>query len=126
MMSVLVFADEEEVRLDFDVLSRFCSACEPTHVEEALCQAMEALARELALAEAGWRSNDAHACLAALVKVKRLAIALGMTVLARCAGDCRICLSRGDVAATAATIARLMRLGETSLYALWTGEAAGA
>ncbi len=41
---------------------------------------------------------------------------IGMTTLARVAGDVRNCLDSGGEAALAATLARLQRVGEKSIY----------
>ena len=44
---------------------------------------------------------------------------IGMSTLARVAGDVRTCLDRGDQAAIAATMARLYRVGDRSIHAIF-------
>ena len=45
--------------------------------------------------------------------------AVGMVLLARVAQDLRDCVTRGDAVAQASVLARLVRLAERSLTAVW-------
>jgi hypothetical protein len=48
-----------------------------------------------------------------------LADKIGMVTLARVAQDVGLCAGRSDAAALAATLARLTRIGDRSLSAVW-------
>ncbi|MCE0506078.1 MULTISPECIES: hypothetical protein [unclassified Roseivivax] len=124
MAQVTRLAPEEPARLDTETLVRFCAARDPQGAEEAVCRAMEALARGLAEAERAWSRQDWTALDQAAARVAVHARATGMTGLLRSAGDIRACLAAGDAVALAATLARLLRVGERSLYALWNHDAA--
>lgn len=87
--------------------------------EDVVCRAIEELAVRLSHCERQWRASD----LAALRKGARSLIAIaeqiGMTTLARVAGDVTASVDARDDAAIGATLCRLVRIGERSLTAVW-------
>jgi hypothetical protein len=90
--------------------------------ERLIGRALEDLALRLNRIERGARLGDVDAVLAQSQALVRLADDVGMSDLARVAGDV-VALSRGgDAAALAATIARLIRLGESALMSAWNLE----
>ncbi|SLN22644.1 hypothetical protein ROJ8625_00884 [Roseivivax jejudonensis] len=110
---------EERVALDLDQLSVVCAGFDPDAPEACLAAALEQLALDLAAVEAAWRGDDARGMARALQDVEACAGALGMVKLAAVAGAVRDTLSAGDGVALAATLARLLRVGERSLVAVW-------
>ncbi|SMX46792.1 hypothetical protein MAA8898_03526 [Maliponia aquimaris] len=87
--------------------------------EDVVCRAMEELAQRLChlqqQAQSGPR-EDLHKGLRALAAI---ADQIGLCSMSRVAHDVMTCIELGDVVAEAATMARLARIGERSLTALW-------
>lgn len=80
---------------------------------------MEELAVQISAAQVA-ASQGAVADLTPAVRtLARLAVQVGMTSLARVAGDVAQCAARGDLVGQSATLARLVRIGDRSLTAVW-------
>ncbi|MEL6519533.1 MAG: hypothetical protein AAFQ66_01120 [Pseudomonadota bacterium] len=110
---------DETVRLDPDKLGALYFQLGETGAETVVCRAMEELAirlKELSNLMAG---DDFER----MAKISRslvgIAEQIGMTTLARVARDVSLCASRRDGPALAATLARLERIGDRSLTAIW-------
>lgn len=110
---------EESVRLERGRLSALYTSVGEVQAEEIICRAMEELAMRLALMERAYAAGE----FAALAKGARGLVAIadqvGMTGLVRVAGDVACCAERRDGTALGATLARLMRIGDRSLTAVW-------
>lgn len=119
MSPVTMLAPEEPARLDIETLSDLYGDMGPRAAEEAVCRAMEELALRLAGAEKAWQAHDWTAMEVSLRRLIAIAQQIGMVGIVRVARDTRDCLTRGDTVALAATLARLLRMGERSLLALW-------
>lgn len=110
---------EERVRLERGQLAALYESVGKAQAEEIICRAMEELAMRLALME------RAHAVaeLPALSKAARGLVAIagqvGMSALAQVAADVAVCADRRDMPALGATLARLMRISDRSLTAVW-------
>lgn len=91
----------------------------PAQAEDMVCRALEEVARRLTNCEAYYRQGE----WAKLRKDTRALIAIadqiGMAVLARVAANVTECIDAQDANALAATLARLFRIGERSLTAIW-------
>jgi|TARA_B110000908_G_scaffold162041_1_gene207013 hypothetical protein len=89
---------------------------------DIISRAMEELAVRLAQCDTLWRARN----LAQLRKHSRSLIAIsdqiGMQRLAQVAGDVTVCLDNEDDIAIAATLSRMLRVGERSLSAIWALE----
>lgn len=87
--------------------------------ENVVCRAMEELAVRLSDLPGLYRNGH----LEELAKLSRsligIAEQIGLTTLARVAGDVAYCAGTGDAAALGATLARLERIGDRSLTAVW-------
>lgn len=110
---------DEGVRLDGDRLVALYAELGEAGAEAVICRAMEDLAATLAdlqrlAARCDLVQMPGHAQLLA-----RIGDDIGMTTLARVAGDVATCALRGDLAALAAVLARLVRIGDRSLTAVW-------
>lgn len=115
----MVISPQEKARLDPDRLDALYSQLGPNAAEEVVCRAMEELAVRLAhidqlFCEGAW--EDMRKNTRALVAI---AEQIGMMGLARVGCHVIGCIDDSDGIALAATLARLARLGEGSLTAIW-------
>jgi hypothetical protein len=114
-----VLRHEEGVRLDPDPLVALYSELGESGAERVVCRAIEELAARLA--EMLRHADDGAA--GALIKsgrtLAKVAEQIGMSTLARIAGDVINATEAGDYAGQAATLARLVRIGDRSLTAVW-------
>lgn len=119
MDQVLKIGLKETVHVDQDRLAALYAELGESGAEDVVCRAME----ELALRLSHCSRLHAAANMEELRKCARSLIAIGdqigMHVLTRVAGDVIAAIDFGDGPATAATLARLLRIGEQSLTAIW-------
>ncbi|MEP3330485.1 hypothetical protein [Sedimentitalea sp.] len=117
--SITTLTPAETVRLDRDRLNALYVQLGEAGAEDVVCRAIEELAVRLAHCERCWRQGQ----IADLRKNARSLIAIseqiGMCEIARVAGDVTATIDNGDDAARAATLFRLIRLGDRSLTAVW-------
>lgn len=118
-MQVLQIKPVETVHVDQDRLGTLYTQLGESHAENIVCRALEELALRLSGGERLYRDE----AWAELRKNTRSLIAiaeqLGMSALGSVARDVTRCIDAGDAVATAATLARLLRVGERSLMAIW-------
>ncbi|WP_353473742.1 hypothetical protein PVT71_06765 [Salipiger sp. H15] len=122
---IAVLAPFEKAGLDPEVLEAIFVRLGPAEAEDALCRAMEELAYRLGAldrvhAQGHWAETRRHAR-----ELGEIAACLGMRSVARISTDVLSCLEDGDRVALSATVARLGRVGERSLYAIWDMEDQG-
>lgn len=116
---VLTLDQNETVRLNPDKLGDLYAQLGEVGAEDVLCRAIEELALRLSHCEKAWRTGnqmDLAKCARSLIAI---ADQIGMTALARVADDVGRVLTAGDHPAIAATLFRLIRIGEQSLTAVW-------
>jgi hypothetical protein len=110
---------DETVRLDASVLGELYLELGEVGAQNIVARAMEDLAQRLTDAVQLYRNAD----FLALRKTVRATVAVaeqgGMRSLALRAQDVVACIDAGDPVALAAVLARLMRIGERSLNAVW-------
>jgi len=116
---VAVLTREEPVRLDRDRLLELCDQLGEDEAEELVCRALEELAVRLSFTERQHRQGKATEMRQSARALATIADRIGMRALARVAGDVILCADRGDTVASAAVMARLVRIGERSLSAIW-------
>jgi hypothetical protein len=119
MNHVLKIGLTETVSVDPDRLGALYAQLGEAGAEDVVCRAMEELALRLSHcgrlhANANW--NDLRKCARSLIAISDQ---IGMHVLARVATDVIQCIDARDTVAIAATLARLVRIGEQSLTAIW-------
>ena len=119
MDHVLKIRLNETVKVDQDRLGALYAQLGEAAALDVVCRAMEELALRLShcsrLHSAGhW--DEMRKCTRSLIAISEQ---IGMLVLARVAGDVIETLDAGDLPATGATFARLLRIGEQSLTAIW-------
>lgn len=116
---IITLEQKESVRLDPDRLNGLCRQLGGTNAMDVLCRTVEELAVRLSNCERFWRRRnwaDLRKCAKSLVAISDQ---VGMTALSRVAGDVAQTIDAGDAVATAATLDRLIRVGERSLTAIW-------
>lgn len=112
----------EKIQLDQVRLDGLYAQLGAAGAETVVCRAMEELAIRMAECEVLWRDNST----VQLRKHARSLIAIsdqiGMHLLAQVAADVTASLDARDQVAVAATLSRMLRIGERSLSAIWAME----
>ena len=116
---VLTLRQTEPVRLDPQRLELLYSQMGEAAADDVICRAVEELAVRLTRAERLWRSGEWREMGRTARSLIAIADQVGMTKLARIAGDVARTAQSGDSAAVGATLGRLIRVGERSLTAVW-------
>lgn len=107
------------MRLDPDRLGALYSQLGDTGAEDVICRAMEELAVRMAHCERLYRQGNWAELRKSARSLVAIADQIGMRLLSRVAGDITASIDAGDMVAVAATLARLLRIGERSLTAIW-------
>lgn len=119
ILQVLHIKPSETVNVDQDRLGALYAQLGAAGAEDVVCRAMEELALRLSHCEALYRQG----MMADLRKNTRSLIAIadqiGMAALSQSADAVMECIDRNDATALAATLSRLIRVGERSLMAVW-------
>ncbi|WP_232825398.1 hypothetical protein [Albibacillus kandeliae] len=119
VVELLQHISAEPVRFDPDRLHRLFRQLGERSAEAMLSRALEELAVRLSLCEDHWHAEswpDLQKCARSIIAISEQ---IGLTTLARVAGDVTGATARRDLAAVGATLARLVRIGERSLTAVW-------
>lgn len=119
MVDICVLRQREIVRLDPDRLEELVEQLGSVGAENVVCRAMEELAVRLTHLEKVFRDEDWSALRKGARALSAIADQVGMCGLARVAGHVVDCVDSGNAVSRAATVARLMRVGEHSLTAVW-------
>ena len=109
----------EAVRLDPDRLGALYRQLGPANAEDVICRAVEELAVRLAQCDTLWHRGDWSGLRKSVRSLGAISDQVGMNALSRVARDVIQSLDMNDQVATAATLARLLRVGERSLTAVW-------
>lgn len=119
MEQVTLLKQDEIVQLNPDRLEELYTQLGEAGAEDVVCRALEELAVRLSHTDRCWRDGR----MADLRKSARSLIAIsdqiGMHMLSRVARDVTHCAESGDGIALAATLSRLIRIGERSLSEIW-------
>jgi hypothetical protein len=116
---VTLLKQDERVRLDPDRLDALFDQLGETGAEDIVCRALEELAARLGHAERCHREGRIVDMRKSTRSLIAIADQIGMSLLARVAGDVTASIDAGDHVALAATFARLLRIGERSLCEIW-------
>ncbi|OWU85799.1 hypothetical protein ATO6_02500 [Oceanicola sp. 22II-s10i] len=116
---VAVLERREKVRLDTDRLVALVRELGAVEAEDMVSRSMEELAVRLSFTERQFRHGKRIEMRKSARALVGIADQIGMNAVARVAGDVIACADRGDETALAAVLARLMRIGEGSLTAIW-------
>lgn len=107
------------MRLDRSQLEVLYQSLGPVGADKVLNHALEELAVTLARASEQYRAGAFEALRASVRALVAVAQQVGMTLLARVGRDVLALSGGADATALAATMARLERIGEGSLVAVW-------
>ncbi|WP_254694872.1 hypothetical protein [Antarctobacter heliothermus] len=119
MKQVTYLAPAESPAMDRAQIETLRSDLGRSAAEGVVCRAMEELAQRMCQLQTQALSGpreDMHKGLRALAAI---ADQIGLCSLSMVAHDVAACIEMGDAVAEAATLARLARVGERSLTALW-------
>lgn len=109
----------EKVRLDNIQLVELYDRLGPIAAEDFISTTMEDLAVQLAKLSRVYHADEIVGVRQVAKQISDLAERIGMQIVADVAADVADLSVRNDGAAFAATVARLERVGETSLLAVW-------
>ncbi len=109
----------EPAQLDKNRLAEIIARLGPRGADDLVSRAMEELAVQLAKVHKGYGRGAMAEAQAAAEKISEVAAHVGMPGLSRVARDVRRLAGGHDGAALAATVARLGRIGESSLMKVW-------
>lgn len=87
--------------------------------EDVVCRALEEMAARLSHIEKSYRGGAWDDLRKNARGLGAIADQLGITMLTKVARDVKSCVEVGDQVAIAATVARLVRVGESSLTEVW-------
>lgn len=110
---------DEPVRLDPDRLVVLYAELGQLAAERLIAAAMEDLAVHLVAVQLAAKDQRVDLLERAAVEIARLSRQVGMTLLSCVALDLRACVQNDDRIGQAAVLARLVRLAERSLTAVW-------
>ncbi len=110
---------DEPVRLDPDRLVVLYAELGQLAAERLIAAAMEDLAVHLVAVQLAAQERRNDLLERGAGEIVRLATQVGMVLLARVARDVQICAARKDRMSQAAVLARLMRIADRSLTAVW-------
>ena len=116
---VTILMQTERVWLDGDRLAALYAELGENGAEDMVCRAMEELSARLAHAGRLFRDGQGADLRKNLRSIAAIAEQIGLRMLAQVARDVILCTEAGDANAMAATLARLMRIGDRSLTEVW-------
>ena len=118
-MQVLQIRPTEKVSVDQEQLGTLYAQLGEANAEDVVCRALEELAMRMTHCDKLYREESWRDLRKNTRSLIAIADQIGMGKLSRVAGDVTICIDRDDRTALAATLSRLLRIGERSLTAIW-------
>jgi tRNA 2-selenouridine synthase SelU len=109
----------EKIKLDSDRLVELFVQLGETGAQDVVCRAMEELATRLCQLEREYQARKFKSLCKLAKGIIGIAEQVGMQRLADVARDVQQCAKRYDYVALDATLARLLRIGDSSLTAVW-------
>lgn len=116
---VTLLEKKEPVQLDSGRLEQLYLQLGEAGAEDVVCRALEELAVRLSHTERCYREAQLGDMRKSARSLIAIAEQIGMGSLAKVARDVTHCIDDQDTVATAATLSRLLRIGETSLHEIW-------
>ncbi len=116
---LILLKQNEAVHLDPDRLAELYDQLGETGAENVVCRALEELAVRLSHTERCYREGRLSDMRKSAHSLCAIADQIGMVLLSRVACDVTRCTDGCDRVALAATLARLLRIGERSLSEIW-------
>lgn len=119
MMQVLQIRPVEKINLDQDRLGALYAQLGDAGAEDVVCRALEELALRMSHCDRLYREQGWIELRKNTRSLIAIAEQIGMLMLSKVAGDVTRCIDAGDATSLAATLSRLLRIGERSLTAAW-------
>jgi len=116
---VINIEPEEPARFNPDRLERLCAEIGERRAEDEVARALEVISARLQEIGVLDPLRDATSLAARLRALIAASEHIGMATLARVGRNVQACLARHDSVALAATHARLIRIGDRSIHAIW-------
>ncbi|WP_432689856.1 hypothetical protein [Pseudooceanicola sp. C21-150M6] len=120
-----MYASDEPVRVDQQCLTALVDELGADEAGDVLFRAMEELAVRLSVADSLYTEGQADGLKRAVGSLCRIAGQIGLHEVCRVGADVTGCLDAGDPVAVAATFARLQRVCDRSLTAIWDMQTRG-
>lgn len=118
-MQLVQIRPTEQVAVDRERLGLIYTQLGEVGAEDVVCRAMEELALRMAHCDRLYRTRDRAGLRKAVHALVAIADQIGMGVVSQVAQDVILCIDRDEEIALAATLSRLIRVGERSLSAIW-------
>lgn len=119
MLMIQTLRLSEKARLDKNRLSEIVARLGSRGADDLISRTMEELAVQLAKVHKGFARGSTHEVHMAARKISEFSAHVGMPSLSAVASDVTRLAQENDGAAFAATVARLGRIGESSLMKVW-------
>lgn len=119
LKQVTLLEQREAVRLDSVRLEQLYVQLGEAGAEDVVCRALEELATRLSHTERFFREKRHVELRKSARSLIAISDQIGMAALARVARDVTYCIDENDQVALAAVLARLLRIGDTSLHEIW-------
>lgn len=118
-MQVLQIRPLEQVCVDQERLGALYSQLGEASAEDVVCRALEELALRMSHCDRLYREKSMPELRKNTRSLIAIADQIGMQKLSQVAGDVTRCIDVDDANGLAATLSRLLRIGERSLTAIW-------
>lgn len=122
MAAIASLSQAERVTIDRDRLYLLVRDLGEAGAERVIDRALEELSCRLLAVETGWAEGDFPRVARAAQSLIAIADQVGMHLLSHVACDVASLAGQTDAPALAATVARLQRVGERSILAMWGAE----
>ena len=109
----------EQVAVDRELRGVLYTEWGEVGAEDGVCRAMEGLALRMAHCDRLYRTRDRFGLRKAVHGLVAIADQIGMALVSQVARDVVTCIDQDGDIALAATLSRLIRVGERSLNAIW-------
>ena len=118
-MQVLQIRPLEQVNVDQERLGALYSQLGEASAEDVVCRALEELALRMSHCDRLYREQSWPELRKNTRSLIAIADQIGMQKLSQVAADVTCCIDANDTNGIAATLSRLLRIGERSLTAIW-------
>jgi hypothetical protein len=118
-MQVLQMRPTEQVCVDQERLGTLYKQLGETDAEDVVCRALEELALRISHCDRLYRTSDWQDLRKNSRSLIAIADQVGLQKMAAVANDVMSAVDQADPVAIAATLTRLIRVGERSLTAIW-------
>lgn len=119
MVELSILRHEEGVRLDPDKLVELYARFGSVEAEAIISRSVEDLVKQVAEIERSAADDCMAGILSSAARMKLVAGDIGMTTLARVAGDMADTTAYHDTAGQAAVLSRLSRIADRSMSEIW-------